>query len=213
MAGVETDYTNVRFKQLQAIKVVRRIQHGRNSIKVWLCICNCGNTLEVDQSQLTKGAITACKTCRREPCVVCGSLITDDSSSVKRNTCDEVCKKELVRSRQRLDYAKNTLQNPNFNKEQHEQRVHQNPNYNKRRYQKKLARLEQLPEKERDAILKRESQQSSQWLINWRERAKIENPKAYEAFLLKARKSLRKHHQAKELQILLGLNQKIRDKL
>lgn len=90
-----------QYSKLTVVSLVSTVKHGRNNVKKWRCRCECGRELEVDQGSLVKGCVPACKVCRRGPCVICGAKITDESFGVKRTTCSEICRKELLRRRSR----------------------------------------------------------------------------------------------------------------
>jgi hypothetical protein len=91
---IEVNYSGYRFHTLTVIAQVGIVKHGRNIVKMWACVCICGNELEVDQSSLVKGQKPACKTCRRGPCVICAAPIENDEWGVKRTTCSDVCQHE-----------------------------------------------------------------------------------------------------------------------
>jgi hypothetical protein len=91
---IEVNYSGYRFHALTVIAQVGIVKHGRNIVKMWACVCICGNELEVDQSSLVKGQKPACKTCRRGPCVICAAPIENDEWGVKRTTCSDVCQHE-----------------------------------------------------------------------------------------------------------------------
>ena len=212
MVGIESDYTDHKFNALTVIRLVGTVKHGRNNVKVWLCCCDCGRTLEVDQASLLKGHVPACKVCRRGPCVICGSDITDESFSVKRNTCSEACKKEQLRRRHLKRYNKLVSENPNHNKERYQERLAANPNIGKEKYTKKKERESKLSEEEVALIKAKENKASTESRSKWREKTKAEDPEVYEEFLQRARRSQRKHHQLKEISKLRRLSDKLSSK-
>jgi hypothetical protein len=177
---------------LTLLRSVGQVRHGRNSVNVWLCQCDCGRTLEADQNSLLKGQIPACKTCRRGPCIICGKPIENDEWSVKRNTCSEECFKENKRRKGRVSYAKRAARDPEFHSKHYQAALNRDPGHNKKRYQRKLERLAKLPEHERLNILRKMAQQSNYWAKCRRQWLKENDPQGYEQFLLIRRAYYRK---------------------
>lgn len=194
---------NQKFNALTVIRQSGVVKHGRNNVKVWLCRCDCGETLEVDQASLKKGIVPACKICRRGLCVICGSKITDESFSVKRNTCSEACKKEQIKRKHRKRYAKDVRENPAHNKERYQQRLESNPDLNKVKYQKFKSKLDNLDSEYRAVITRKMTSVSNNWRKKWREKVKDESPEEYELFLKRARRSYRKYQAKKRLAKLM----------
>lgn len=189
---------NQKFNALTVVKQSGIVKHGRNNIKVWLCRCDCGELLEVDQTSLKKGIVPACKICRRGKCVICGGKITDPSFSVKRNTCSEACRKEQKRRKDRKYYAKLVSENPDYNKEYHQRRS-ENPDYNKNRYRNFRKRLDELSLEQRQAFMRKSNNYSTAWRKNWLERMKVENPGLYNQFLNKRRRAEINYRRKKQL--------------
>lgn len=194
---------NQKFEALTVIKQSGLVKHGRNNVKIWLCQCDCGETLEVDQNSLVKGIVPACKICRRGKCVICGGKITDPSFSVKRNTCSEMCRKEQQRRRHRKRYAKLTANDPNYNKIRYRLRLDNIPDYNKVRYLSFKKRLLHMNEEQASALISKMTRQSNEWRKKWRIQTKQLNPEEYERFLARARRRYRKHEAKKRLTMLM----------
>ena len=148
MAGKEVDLTGQRFGQLYVHSLKGLVTHGRNRIKVWACVCDCGEKLTCRHDDLRKGIIPACDICRRGPCTVCGKAITNKAYSVKRNTCSDECANKQRRARDRKRYYKIIKENPEHNKVKHVERITKDPDYNKKRYKRKIALRCMLPEPE-----------------------------------------------------------------
>ena len=51
------DLTGERFERL---RVERRVENGKGGGARWLCICDCGKTLEVDRQKLRRGNTRSC---------------------------------------------------------------------------------------------------------------------------------------------------------
>ncbi|MCF6442852.1 hypothetical protein L1077_25855 [Pseudoalteromonas luteoviolacea] len=179
MAGLEVDYTGCKFHALTVLHLAGTVKHGRNNVKVWLCECVCGKTLDVDQASLLKGQKPACKTCRRGPCVICGAPIDNDDWGVKRNTCSDVCQKEQRRQNGRRSYYKLIELDPDHNKKRHKARQAADPLYEKKRYQLRLKRLNALPEKQRQAVIQKQNEYTNLWRSNYVKRLKAEDYPAY----------------------------------
>lgn len=201
--------------QLTVIRQAGEVVHGRNKVKVWLCQCSCDRKtlLEVDQTSLKKGLVAACNVCRRGPCVICGSPITDERYSVKRNTCSDACKKEQTKRRHRKRYQKLTDENPGHNKERYAERIQQDPGLNKRHYQAKQARIKKLPDDVQQVARQRAFDTSNDWRSRWREESKRNDPEAYRAFVLARRRAQHKHYQKKRMLDLMRSSQALSDKL
>lgn len=194
---------NEKFNALTVIRQSGTVKHGRNNVKVWLCRCDCGETLEVDQNSLKKGTVPACKICRRGPCVICGSKITDPTFSVKRNTCSEACRKEQKRRSGRKRYAKLTNEDPDHNKNRYKQRLDANPDFNKIKYQRKKLRFNTLDNDQKAVINKKNSAYTTAWRKRWLEMVKSDSPEKYEHHLKMARRTYRKHQAKKRLAKLM----------
>ena len=179
MAGIEHDYTNHYFSALRVIRCVGRVQHGRNAVKVWLCRCICGNTLEVDQGSLVKGLVPACKTCRRGPCVICGAPIVNDDWGVKRTTCSELCQREQLKAKHKRRYYKLIALNPEHNKQRHSARRLADPLYEQKRYQLRLKRLRALPADQQQHIIQKQNEYSNVWRSAYVKKLKESDYKAY----------------------------------
>ncbi|BCE02931.1 hypothetical protein [Marinicellulosiphila megalodicopiae] len=197
------------FGNLTVIKNVALVKHGRNNVKIWLCKCACGNTVEIDQTSLKKGLILACKTCRRGPCVICGGKINDDSFSVKRNTCSEICRKQQINNKHLKRYIKQVADDPDHNKKRYQQRLESDENYNKHRYEKKLERISKLSQKEQKLIKSKENKATSEWRSKYVQNLKETDPVKYAKYIERSRRALRMHYQRKELSRLRILDQKI----
>jgi len=163
MSGYEVDYTGYRFNALRVVRLVGFVQHGRNRVKVYSCVCLCGNMLDVDQGALVKGQKPACKTCRRGPCVICGAPIDNDDWGVKRNTCSDKCQHDQTKAKHRKRYYKLIELNPDHNKERHKARKLSDPLYEQKRYQRRLERLNALPDVQRQAIIQKQNEYSNLW--------------------------------------------------
>lgn len=179
MAGIERDYTNHYFNSLHVLRCVGRVQHGRNAVKVWLCRCICGNTLEVDQGSLVKGQVPACKTCRRGPCVICGAPIVNDEWGVKRTTCSDICQHDQTKARHKRHYYKLIELNPDHNKQQHHARRAADPLYEQKRYQLRLKRLSALPAHQQQIITQKQNEYSRVWRSAYVKKLKESDYKAY----------------------------------
>lgn len=179
MAGIETDYTGYRFHALRVLRLVGRVQHGRNLVKVWLCECLCSKTLEVDQGSLVKGLKPACKTCRRGPCVICAAPIENDDWGVKRNTCSAVCQREQLKAKHLRRYYKLIALNPEHNKERHQARKLADPLFEKKRYQLRLVRLNKLPEIQRQALIQKQNEYTNLWRSSYVKKLKRTDYQAY----------------------------------
>jgi hypothetical protein len=55
------DLTGVRFGRLTATELVRV-----NGVRGWLCVCDCGNTVELETERLRMGTTRSCGCIRRE---------------------------------------------------------------------------------------------------------------------------------------------------
>jgi predicted nucleic acid-binding Zn ribbon protein len=174
-----SDYTGYKFHALTVLHLVGTVKHGRNNVKIWLCECVCGKTLEVDQASLIKGQKPACKTCRRGPCVICGAPIENDDWGVKRNTCSDKCQHDQTKARHRKRYYKLIELDPDHNKKRHKARQLADPLYEKKRYQLRLKRLNALPEKQRQALIKKQNEYTNLWRSAYVKKLKIEDPEAY----------------------------------
>ncbi|MCS6259862.1 hypothetical protein G3479_11450 [Shewanella baltica] len=179
MAGIESDYAGRSFNALRVIRCVGRVQHGRNAVKVWLCRCLCGNTLEVDQASLVKGLVPACKTCRRGPCVICGAPIINDDWGVKRTTCSDLCQREQLKAKHKRRYYKLIALNPEHNKQRHSARRAADPLYEQKRYQLRLKRLIALPVTQRQLIIKKQNEYSNVWRSAYVKKLKETDYNAY----------------------------------
>jgi predicted nucleic acid-binding Zn ribbon protein len=179
MAGLETDYTGCKFHALRVVRLVGHVKHGRNFVKVWQCQCLCGNTLDVDQSALTKGQKPACKTCRRGPCVICSAPIKNDDWGVKRNTCSDECQHQQIKAKHKRRYYKLIELNPNHNKQRHKKRQLADQLYEKKRYQMRIKRLNALPQKQRQALIQKQNEYSKLWRSNYVKKLKGAEPYKY----------------------------------
>lgn len=179
---IEVDYTGCKFHALTVLYLAGTVRHGRNNVKVWHCRCICGNTLEVDQAALVKGQKPACKTCRRGPCVICGSPIENDEWGVKRNTCSAECRHEQTKAKNRRQYYRLIERNPDHNKERHRARSLRDPDYEKKRYQLRLKRLNAMPEKERQALIQKQNEYTTLWRSKYVKKLKMEDPEGYKRY-------------------------------
>jgi len=182
MAGIERDYTDHYFHSLRVLRCVGRVQHGRNAVKVWLCRCLCGNTLEVDQAALVKCRVPACKTCRRGPCVICGAPIVNDEYGVNRTTCSSACQHEQTKARHKRSYYKLIELNPDHNKQRHNARKLADPLYEQKRYQLRLKRLHALPAHQQQLIIQKQNEYSNIWRATYVKKLKESDYKAYLAY-------------------------------
>lgn len=182
MPGLEVDLTGQKFGWLTVVRLVGKVQHGRNMVKMWSCVCGCGNELEVDQASLKKGQVPACKTCRRGPCVVCFEPITNESYSVKRNTCSDECHHEKIKEKSRRRYYKLIELDPEHNKKRHRQRVLADPDYNKKRYQRRMEKFKKLPEKIQQKIIKKQNEYSRAWKSDYIKHLKKTDPEGYRVY-------------------------------
>lgn len=201
-----------RFGKLTVTKLAGTVKHGRNNINVWLCRCDCGNTLEVDQNSLRKGQVPACKTCRRAPCIVCGGEITNESYSVLRKTCSEECKKEHLRNKSLKRYKKLTFENPDHNKERWQIKKQKNPNLCQQRYQRELELRANKPIEVQQLEKQKRNKASIEWRKKWRQRVKETDPEAYRDFLLRNRRSGRKSYGKKQLAKILSVSQLLKSR-
>lgn len=176
-----------RFGQLTAYLVVGTVRHGRNNVNIWECQCDCGRIINVDQNSLFKLAVPACKVCRRGPCVVCGSDITNEEYSLKRNTCSDECWRENRRIKQRASYKIRASKDPDFHKKHYQAALARDPDHNKKRYQKKLEKLKAMSEEDRRAFLDKEYKICNEWTKAKRAFLRENDPVGYEAFLKKCR--------------------------
>ena len=182
MSGLERDLTGLRFNALTVVRMVGKVQHGRNMVKVWSCVCICGNELEVDQASLKKGQVPACKTCRRGPCVICSKPITNPNYAVKRNTCSDVCRKEQIRAKHRRRYHKQIELDPEHNKKRYQERLAKDPDMNKKRYQRWLKRLYAMPPTIRQEIINKQNEYSQIWQSNYVKDLKANHPEDYQQY-------------------------------
>ena len=58
------DITGQKFNQLTVVGFVGRKYPGNNNL-YWACVCDCGNTAEVNRNNLMTGAVKRCKDCGR----------------------------------------------------------------------------------------------------------------------------------------------------
>lgn len=204
--------TGDRFGSLTVVSLIGYKMHSRNRIKNWLCKCDCGRTAKADQNSLTKGLISACKVCRRGPCVICGSPITNESYAIKRNTCGDFCRNEQKKRKDRKTYAKKMLSDPDTEKKRYHSRLKEDPLLNKKKYAAHQEKLKNMGEDEQKIIIDRANKQTNKWRKSWLHRLKKEDTEAYQEFLKKSRRSYRAHKQRKELSQLLKLQQTLTDK-
>lgn len=196
--GKEVDLTGQRFGQLYVHSLIGLVQHGRNKIKVWLCVCDCSEKLKCRQDDLKKGIVQSCNVCRRGPCVICGKAITDKTYSVKRNTCSDECKKEQRRCGHRKRYRTLFESDPNHNKNRYTDRIAKDPYYNKKRYSRKIILRRRLPKIEQQRRKEVESKQCNEWRKRWIEVTKNNDPEKYEAYRVKANKNFRSCYKRKQ---------------
>jgi hypothetical protein len=192
-------YQGYKIGALTAHNIVGRVYHGRNSVNVWLCQCDCSRMLEIDQNSLLKGIVLACKVCRRGPCVVCDKDITNDEYSVKRNTCSDDCYKENRRRRSRESYRRRADADPYFNRKHYQSALARDPDHNKKRYRRLLKRIALMPDIERKAFLKKQYDASNTWTVNKRTFLKLCDPFGYEIFLERCRSNYRRHQDKKQM--------------
>lgn len=183
--GREVDLTGLIFGKLCVHSLVGLVTHGRNKIKVWLCVCDCGRKIKCRQDDLRKGIIPACRVCRRGPCVICGSAITNELYGVKRNTCSDLCQELQTKAKHKKSYRTLMEREPNYNRERYFNRILKDPDFNKKRYARKLMQRAKLPESERDRLNKAEYQQSNDWRKRWTKAVKNNAPQRYESFRAK----------------------------
>ena len=176
---IEVDYSGYRFHALTVTTQVGIVKHGRNNVKIWACVCICGNELEVDQSSLVKGQKPACKTCRRGPCVICGAPIENDDWGVKRTTCSDYCQGEQLKAKHKRRYYKLLSLNPEHNKKRHKARQLADPDYEKKRYQRRLTRLNALPNIERQAAIQKQNEYTNLWRSDYVKNLKATDVEAY----------------------------------
>lgn len=62
MMGKTRDITGQKFNRLTALRMAPTLSNRRR----WLCLCDCGNEKEVDQGNLTNGAILSCGCARKK---------------------------------------------------------------------------------------------------------------------------------------------------
>lgn len=179
MAGIEKDLSGRHFNALTVIRLVGKVTHGRNQVKVWLCECLCSKTLKADQGSLVKGLKPACKTCRRGPCVICAAPIDNDDWGVKRNTCSAECQREQLKAKHLRRYYKLIKNNPDHNKERHQSRKLADPLFEKKRYQLRLDRLNKLPENQRQALIQKQNEYTNLWRSSYVTKLKITDFQAY----------------------------------
>lgn len=60
------DLTNRQIGRLKVIADVGVIRNGDSHVRLWLCACSCGSTVERRSSQLLKGAVRSCGCLRSE---------------------------------------------------------------------------------------------------------------------------------------------------
>lgn len=104
------DLTNQKFGKLTAIKRAP----SRSNKTYWLCLCECGNTKEIQTTHLTTGAISSCG-CKKlaainkiedKKCPICGTIFTPNNH--KRKYCYE-CSPEGLNASERLRYMDRKL--------------------------------------------------------------------------------------------------------
>jgi predicted nucleic acid-binding Zn ribbon protein len=179
---IEVDYSGYRFHALTVVTQVGIVKHGRNNVKIWACVCICGNELEVDQGSLVKGQKPACKTCRRGPCVICGVPIENDEWGVKRTTCTDLCQREQLKAKHKRRYYKLISLDPDHNKKRHRARQLADPDYEKKRYQLRLKRLNALPESLRQAAIQKQSEYTNLWRSDYVKNLKTTDVEAYKTY-------------------------------
>ncbi|MFT7054098.1 MAG: hypothetical protein ACJAU1_001656 [Psychromonas sp.] len=179
---IEVDYSGSKFHALTVVRQVGSVKHGRNNVKVWACVCICGNELEVDQNSLVKGLKPACKTCRRGPCVICCAPVANDDWGVKRNTCSDDCQREQTSARHSKYYYHLIEKDPDHNKKRHSARQLADPNYEHKRYQNRLKRLDALPEIDRQAVIQKQNEYTNLWRSGYINNLKLNDVDAYKRY-------------------------------
>ncbi len=182
MTWQESDYTGKKMWSLTVIRQSGVVQHGRNKVKIWHCRCVCGNVLDVDQAALVKGQKPACKTCRRGPCVICGSPIENDDWGVKRTTCSAECQREQLKAKHKRRYYKLIERDPEHNKKVYRHRKNLDPDHNKKRYQRRMALLNAMPEKARREIIQKQNEYTTLWRSKYVKDLKANDPEAYQKY-------------------------------
>ena len=204
------DCAGVKFGKLTAVKIAGQVLVGVNKTKakVWLCKCECGRTDEVNQNYLFSGRVSACKVCRRGPCVTCGGPITDESSSVLRNVCSTMCHKERKRANALKSRGNLLYRNPDFHRKEYKKRLAADPLLNERINKKRKQRISKLTEAEQMLIASKKREREYAYL----QKIKETDPEKYEKYKQKKRMNARKHKQARETAELQRIGQQLIDK-
>jgi hypothetical protein len=86
---------------------------GKNA-HFWHCRCDCGREETVYQGYLVGGRTTACRVCRRGPCIICGGEIVGGGR--RTNVCGPECHAEKRRRVDLKSYAKRAAEDPEYNR-------------------------------------------------------------------------------------------------
>lgn len=106
------DYTGRRFGKLVALKQIEDAKYGGRAQPLWLCQCDCGETIRLVNDQLPTTPLTLktmrksgrrlydrCEECRKKQCPVCGDRFSYSHTS-------HVCPKDSCKHTMELERAR-----------------------------------------------------------------------------------------------------------